>query len=134
MWVYLQTMRVRHDIYLHVMWSQPGLCLQAQAFLFAGRYSYPKHRKQQESLLGRKNRRFGLTPHPPARRISKALVLTPARIDFSGKAKAIVFETLKKRRGGVYRAVSLPEGTQSIPLHGLWPQRPPEAPGPHQAL
>lgn len=46
------------------------------------------------------------------RRISEALALTTVRIDSSGKA--IVFETLKKRRRGVYRAFRcrrVPKGT-----------------------
>lgn len=47
--------------------------------------------------------------HDTGCRISEALALTTVRIDFSGKA--IAFETLKERRGGVYRAVPVPEGT-----------------------
>ncbi len=39
-------------------------------------------------------------------RISEALALTPRRIDLA--ASAIVFETLKKRRAGVYRTVPVP--------------------------
>ena len=39
-------------------------------------------------------------------RISEALALRPKSFNFSGKA--IVFETLKKRRRGVYRAVPMP--------------------------
>jgi integrase len=41
-------------------------------------------------------------------RISEALALTPARVDLTGKA--LVFESLKKRRQGVYRAVPVPPG------------------------
>ena len=40
-------------------------------------------------------------------RISEALALTPASIDMEGKA--IVFETLKKRSTGIYRAVPVPD-------------------------
>lgn len=40
-------------------------------------------------------------------RISEALALTPKRVDFSGRA--IVFETLKKRRNGIYRTVPVPD-------------------------
>jgi integrase/recombinase XerD len=40
-------------------------------------------------------------------RISEALALTPKSIDFGNQA--IVFETLKKRKSGVYRAVPVPE-------------------------
>jgi integrase/recombinase XerD len=39
-------------------------------------------------------------------RISEALALTPQRFDFPDKT--ILFETLKKRRTGVYRAVPVP--------------------------
>ena len=61
-------------------------------------------------------------PHYTGCRISEALALTPASIDLSGKT--IVFETLKKRRRGVYRAVPVPEAvldTLNL-VHGL--QRP----------
>ena len=51
-------------------------------------------------------RTFCLVLHYTGCRISEALALTPKRFDFSGKA--IVFETLKKRRRGVYRAVPVP--------------------------
>ena len=52
-------------------------------------------------------------------RISEALALTPRRVDLPGKA--IVFETLKKRRSGVYRAVPVPEGVLDTlnMVHGL---------------
>jgi integrase len=40
-------------------------------------------------------------------RISEALALTPRRIDINGQT--IIFESLKKRRRGVYRAVPVPE-------------------------
>ena len=43
--------------------------------------------------------------HDSGCRISEALALTPERIDLNGQA--IVFETLKKRRKGVYRAVPM---------------------------
>lgn len=39
-------------------------------------------------------------------RISEALALTVKRVDLEGQA--LVFETLKKRRSGVYRAVPVP--------------------------
>jgi len=41
-------------------------------------------------------------------RISEALALTPKRVDVSGRT--LVFETLKKRRSGVFRAVPVPPG------------------------
>jgi integrase len=52
-------------------------------------------------------------------RISEALQLVSERIDFD--AGAIVFETLKKRRRGVYRAVPVPPGVLEMlaMVHGL---------------
>ena len=52
-------------------------------------------------------------------RISEALALTPGRIDMDGGL--IVFETLKKRRHGVFRAVPVPgELTEALDLvHGI---------------
>ncbi len=44
--------------------------------------------------------------HATGCRISEALALTPQQIDLSGRM--IVFESLKKRRTGVYRAVPAP--------------------------
>ena len=44
--------------------------------------------------------------HTSGCRISEALALTPERVDLTGKA--VVFESLKKRRRGVYRAVPAP--------------------------
>lgn len=52
-------------------------------------------------------------------RISEALALTPKQIDFENKA--LVFETLKKRRDGVFRAVPVPDSlldTLNL-VHGL---------------
>ncbi len=46
--------------------------------------------------------------HTTGCRISEALALTPERVDLTGKA--VVFESLKKRRRGVYRAVPVPPG------------------------
>jgi len=68
-------------------------------------------------------------------RVSEALNLTTASIDFAGKV--IVFETLKKRKNGVYRAVPVPDslldalnmthgildarrGKQKIPRLPIW--------------
>jgi len=52
-------------------------------------------------------------------RISEALALTPKSFDFPGRA--IVFETLKKRRAGVYRAVPMPQDALDTidMVHGL---------------
>lgn len=44
--------------------------------------------------------------HATGCRISEALALTADRVDLAGRV--IVFETLKKRRAGVYRAVPVP--------------------------
>jgi len=48
------------------------------------------------------------TLHFSGCRISEALALTIGRVDLDGQA--LVFETLKKRRRGVYRAVPVPPG------------------------
>ncbi len=64
-------------------------------------------------------RTFCLILHYTGCRISEALALTPASIDLFGKT--IVFETLKKRRRSLYRAVPVPEavpGTLNL-VHGL---------------
>ncbi|MGB5832214.1 MAG: site-specific integrase [Thiohalocapsa sp.] len=64
-------------------------------------------------------RTFCLVLHYTGCRISEALALTPAGVDLSGKT--IVFETLKKRRRGVYRAVPVPEAVLDTlnMVHGL---------------
>ena len=53
--------------------------------------------------------------HDTGGRVSEVLALTPKQIDFN--AQAIVFETLKKRRKGIYRAVPVPSDT--LMVHGL---------------
>ena len=52
-------------------------------------------------------------------RISEALALFPARFDYSGNL--IIFETLKKRRTGVYREVPVPEAMLDLlhSTHGI---------------
>ena len=50
---------------------------------------------------------FALTLLETGCRISEALALTPERVDRS--SGTIVFESLKRRRAGVYRAVPVPE-------------------------
>ncbi len=64
-------------------------------------------------------RTFSLVLHYTGCRISEALALTPASIDLP--AKTIVFETLKKRRRGLYRAVPVPEEVLDTlnMVHGL---------------
>jgi integrase/recombinase XerD len=44
--------------------------------------------------------------HDTSCRISEALALTPESVDLSGRA--VMFESLKKRRRGIYRAVPVP--------------------------
>jgi integrase/recombinase XerD len=44
--------------------------------------------------------------HDTGCRISEALALTPESVDLSGRA--VMFESLKKRRRGIYRAVPVP--------------------------
>src|SRR4051794_34696579 len=57
--------------------------------------------------------------HATSCRISEALALTADRIDLSGRV--VVFESLKKRRKGVYRAVPVsPELLDALDLvHGI---------------
>lgn len=57
--------------------------------------------------------------HDSGCRISEALALTPERIDLTGQV--LVFETLKKRRCGVYRAVPVPPALldQLDLVHGI---------------
>ena len=50
---------------------------------------------------------FCLTLAYTGARISEVLALTPARVDLS--AEAIIIETLKRRRRGIFRAVPIPE-------------------------
>ena len=64
-------------------------------------------------------RTFCAVLHDTGCRISEALALTPERIDLA--RGAIVIETLKKRRQGVYRAVPVPPGLldQLDLVHGV---------------
>ena len=57
--------------------------------------------------------------HTTGCRVSEALALTPEHVDLPGKA--VVFETLKKRRRGIYRAVPAPPGLldQLDLVHGV---------------
>ncbi len=61
--------------------------------------------------------------HDTGCRISEALALTSDRVDFSGKA--VIFETLKKRTRGVFRAVPVPDATLDLlaMVHGLRERR-----------
>lgn len=57
--------------------------------------------------------------HDTGCRISEALALTSERIDLTGRA--LVFESLKKRRRGVYRTVPVPLGLLDVldMVHGV---------------
>ena len=55
---------------------------------------------------GRQARTFCMTLAYTGSRVSEALALTADRVDVAGGT--IVFESLKKRRGGLYRAVPVP--------------------------
>jgi integrase/recombinase XerD len=57
-------------------------------------------------------RAFCLTLFYTGCRISEALNLTTERIDLAGQA--IVFETLKRRRSGYFRAVPIPESLVAL--------------------
>jgi integrase len=67
----------------------------------------------------REVRTFATVLHDTGCRVSEALALTPEQIDFS--SKAVVFETLKKRKRGVFRAVPVPDDTLDLlaMVHGL---------------
>lgn len=54
----------------------------------------------------RETRTFCEVLHYTGCRISEALALTTHRVDLDGQV--LVFETLKKRRGGIFRAVPVP--------------------------
>jgi integrase/recombinase XerD len=55
----------------------------------------------------RQVRTFCHVLHYTGCRISEALALTPRRVDLA--SQVLVFETLKKRRRGVFRAVPVPD-------------------------
>ena len=67
----------------------------------------------------RDERTFATILHDTGCRISEGLAVTGRRVDLAGQR--VVFETLKKRRSGVYRAVPLPTGTLDTldMVHGL---------------
>lgn len=74
---------------------------------------------QAASKASRGVRTFCRVLHDTGCRISEALALVPFSIDFN--TEAIVFETLKKRRAGIYRAVPIPSGTLDTleMVHGI---------------
>ena len=61
----------------------------------------------------------GAPVHTTGCRVSEAMTLTSERVDLA--SRAVVFETLKKRRRGVFRAVPVPAGRldQLDLVHGL---------------
>src|SRR3954447_11031287 len=67
----------------------------------------------------REVRTFCSVLHATGCRISEALALTAQQIDLSGRV--VVFESLKKRRKGVYRAVPVPTELLDAPdlVHGI---------------
>src|SRR4028118_1211783 len=67
----------------------------------------------------REVRTFCGTLHATGCRISEALALTARQVDLSGRV--VVFESLKKRRKGVFRAVPVPPELLDAPAmgHGL---------------
>lgn len=67
----------------------------------------------------REVRTFALVMAYTGCRISEALALTPRRIDF--QQKSVRFETLKKRKAGVYRDVPVPDSVLDTldMVHGL---------------
>lgn len=77
----------------------------------AGRRKYLTPAERQEFLRAAENaphavRTFCATLAHTGCRISEALALTAARVDLD--AGVLVFESLKKRRKGIYRAVPVP--------------------------
>ncbi len=77
----------------------------------------------------REVRTFCGTLHATGCRISEALALTADRIDLTGRV--IVFGSLKKRRGGVNRAVPVPRRSRGLlnrpwaMVVNRWADRPP---------
>ncbi len=76
----------------------------------------------------RLRRAFGLTLYYTGCRISEALNLTLDRLDDAGKC--LIFETLKRRKRGVFRAVPVPDQLMDLlgeiradlePAERLWP-------------
>ena len=72
--------------------------------------------KAVQSVMDETTKAFCLTLFYTGCRISEALNLTSERVDVSGQC--IVFETVKRRRSGVFRAVPIPEGLTKL-LDGL---------------
>jgi integrase/recombinase XerD len=87
--------------------QSPGMHL----FDAAGRRLYLTEDERRDFMAAavkasREVRTFCGVLHATGCRISEALALTPQQIDLSGRM--VVFESLKKRKRGVYRAVPVP--------------------------
>src|SRR5919202_5629435 len=67
----------------------------------------------------REVRSFCFVLHATGCRISEALALTAERVDLAGRV--VVFESLKKRRRGVYRSVPVPPALLDMldMVHGM---------------
>ena len=88
-----------------------SVALVMQLYDSAGRRKYLTPAERQEFLRAAENaphavRTFCATLAHTGCRISEALALTAARVDLD--AGVLVFESLKKRRKGIYRAVPVP--------------------------
>jgi integrase len=98
--------------------------MSRELFTSAGKRLYLTDSERQKFLAAadqeeRQVRTFCYVLAHTGCRISEALQLTAERIDFD--AGAIVFESLKKRRRGVYRAVPVPPKVLDMleMVHGL---------------
>ena len=85
--------------------------MSGELFNIAGKRLYLTIEERKRFLKAaesedRKTRTFCAALAYSGCRISEALALTPEAID--ANAGTIVFETLKKRKSGVYRAVPVP--------------------------
>src|SRR5580692_12218997 len=92
--------------------AKPGLrWLLMQLYDITGQRKYLTPAERQEFLRAAENapravRTFCATLAHTGCRLSEALALTAARVDVG--AGVLVFESLKKRRKGIYRAVPVP--------------------------
>jgi len=88
-----------------------GKPVAGELFDQAGNRKYLTHDERKAFLKAadrapREVRTFCHLLHFSGCRISEALALTGDRVDFTNGA--VTFESLKKRRGGVYRSVPMP--------------------------
>lgn len=106
------------------MASRPASPTPSSLFDGEGRRLYLTEAERNAFILAagkapREVRTFCLVLAYTGCRISEALALTRPRVDVANQA--IIFETLKKRRSGVFRAVPIPAGVlDALDLvHGL---------------